>query len=133
MAAMASALTYASTALSAAQAVHTYQVSKVNVKAEKEMGELRAEDRRERLKKTLASQRIALTQQGSDPDFGSSIVLYEEARKAAERESAIDRFQTSTTIKNIEGKGTEALVRGVSGVGRNLLSLRTAKEQKKVA
>lgn len=133
MAAMAGALTYATTALSAAQAVHQHQIGKVNVRAEKKMGELRADKRRADLKRTLAAQRVVLTQQGRDPDFGSVLVLYDEAREAAKRESAIDKFQTKTSVQNIKSGAKSSIFRTVGGTGKSLLSARTAKEQQKVA
>lgn len=123
----------ASTALSVAQAVHTYKIGKMNVKAEKKLGELRADERRDKLRRTLAAQRVALTSQGRDPDFGSSLVLYEESRKAAELESAVDSFQTGRTIENIKGQSISSTIKTIGGAGQNLLKASEAAKQKKVA
>ena len=130
---LAGALTVATTGLSAAQAVHQQKIGKANVKAEKKLGELRADERRDKLRRTLGSMRVAMVSQGSDPDFGSNLVLFEEARKAAERESAIDNFQTGIRKANIKGGATSGVFRSIGGRGKSLLSYTQAKKETKVA
>ncbi|MDD5304255.1 MAG: hypothetical protein PHS14_14235 [Elusimicrobia bacterium] len=109
--------TAVSTAATVAQTIHTVNTSKVNAKREEELAGLRAKERRDELRKTLAAQRVALIGQGRDPDLGTSLTLQTEAYKAAGRESSLDRFQTDASIQNAKNEGTGAML---NGLGRTL-------------
>ncbi len=107
----------ASLAATTASTVHTYKVSKNNKNAEEKAAKLRAEERGAELRRTLAAQRMAMIGQGRDPDTGTGLVLQDEAWKAAERDSVVDRWQTGIAKENWENQGTSAVLSGVgSGI-----------------
>lgn len=129
MAQAAGAMAVASSLLSMGQAVHGYQTAKQNARREGQLAELRAEDRREQLRRTLAAQRVALVAQGRDPDVGSGLGLQAGAVEAAAREQSLDRFQTRAAKQQHRAEGVSALLGGVAGSSRSLLAYGQAKKE----
>lgn len=90
----------ATAAASAAQAVNQVRTARVNMENEKKLARIRAAERGEELRRTLAAQRVALISQNRNPDIGSSLVLRDEAIQNAGQAQGLDDFQTGITEQN---------------------------------
>ena len=132
MAIAAGALTVASSLLSIGAGVYSYSVASANVKREKKLGELRADQRREELRRVLSAQRVALASQGRNPDTGTSLVLADAARQNAAFDSRLDRFQTGAAVQNYRAQGTTAILAGLSSASSSLSSYGRAKAETKL-
>ena len=132
MAQFAGALAVASAAFGGAQGVHGYAVSRANVKRERRLAELRAEERREELRRVLAAQRVALASQGSVPGVGSGRVLQQEAVRRAQQSAYLDQFQTQAAIQQHRAEGWSAILRGLGTATSSLASYGYARRETKL-
>lgn len=132
MAIAAGALAVASIATTAAATAHQVGVARQNVKREKKLAEARADDRRAELRRTLSAQRVALLEQGRNPDQGSSLVLRQQALEAAGREDWMDQFQTRGRVQGYQAESVSSVLRGLSSSSSTLLSYSSARQDTKL-
>lgn len=101
---------------------HMQAISRLNIKREEKAAEMRAEDRRARLREALAAQRVAAITQGSDPDVGSPVTIRDQSVLSWQRESEQDAFQTAGNIASLKNARLTAAFQAIGGSSNALLS-----------
>jgi hypothetical protein len=109
--------------MSLLQAKHDAAIADQNIEAERQAGEWKAEDRRAALREALATQRVLMASQGSNPDSGSNLVLTNDAIQNFLTNVKRGRAGTEADIATLKNKKLTAAFNGIAGSSNSLLKL----------